>query len=276
MNRRWRGARSALPGQRWSPPWPFVEPPPPERPPTWLHQAGRPWPFPALRRGRTWSPPWPFVELPPAGSIPRWVRGRPARQPATGRSATWWDPPPAPPTLPAARLGARIGRLPHSRHGRRFDPPWPSEQAAPLEWTPPNRVASRPWSSPRSWTLLSRGAHWSPPWPDIAPAPPTQWVPPPVGARRRYPRTCRTGRYFNPPWLEPPGPYDPGIWQPGFCRQSGRPLRGVPVAGRSWSPPWPHLPAAVCETPRPSSGVSVRPSSGTTARPDTGTTEEPC
>lgn len=59
MHRRWRGARTALPSRRWDPPWPFVEPPPPELPARWRAQAGRPWPFPALRRGQSWPPPWP-------------------------------------------------------------------------------------------------------------------------------------------------------------------------------------------------------------------------
>jgi len=167
MHRRWRGARTALPGQRWSPPWPFVEPPPAELAPRWRSQAGRPWPFPAIRRSQTWSPPWPFVEPPPLPELPpRWRHRLLTARPVPLKRGQRWDAPPtdqppAPSLWTVTGVGSRSAPRIPPRRGVRFDPPWPTGVVTVPGWTPEFRGGARP----RSWLLLKRGMHWSPPWP---------------------------------------------------------------------------------------------------------------
>lgn len=266
MNRRWRGARTAKKGRRWSPPWPFVAPPPPEVQQGWRHQAGRPWPFPALRRGQRWEPQPAFTPPPPPELVARWQRHTAAIWRPPRHRISRWDVPPAATTRPADNLGTRGGWHPPSRRGHRFEPPWPSTPTAPAEYLPAFRASRKP----RSWPLLARGVHWDPPWPTPT-APAGEPPPRPLGARRpprppargasrfdppwtilavprwqsacrHQPRRCRAGRYFSPPWLAPP---EPGVWTPGFQRRAGRPPTFgsalATIAGQRFSPPWPDI-----------------------------------
>lgn len=201
MHRRWRGARSALPGRRWSPPWPFVEPPPPPETPAQFQSRRFRRPQLAIR-GTHWTV---APETPPAEPTP-WIPtsvGSRCPWAAPSLRGSRWDPPvlaaaePPPPEIPATWRGNRATWRPRPRPGVIAEPP------AAVSIPPKFQTARRP----RSWPLLHRGHTWSPPWLVEVPGDPGVWTPRFLRHasldRRIYPRP---GMRFDPPWpfVEPP------------------------------------------------------------------------
>ena len=228
-------------GQSWSPPWPFTEPPPPERPAQWQHQAGRPQPAPAMRRGQSWSPPWPFVEpvVEPWTPMPVGTRAFwwPIAQPRGSR----WEPPPfVPPPAPSPWTVEDVGTrslwaLPKPR-GTRWDPVWPFVAPAPPVFIPAMLGRHRPLGvRPR------RGRFFT--------VPPVPGIPPRFICARRRPSTVRTraGR-FTQFWPEI-GPIAPGVWLPSAVVARRRPPSVRSRRGRFFEPVWPFVPSSAVGIP---------------------------
>jgi len=229
-------------GQSWSPPWPFTEPPPPERPARWQQRIGRPQPVPALRRGQTWSPPWPFVAPPVQPWIPTLVGTRASRRPvAQPRGSRWESPSSAPPPEPSPwtvrDVGTRAAWAAPKPRGIRWDPPWPFTASAAPTFVPPQLGQHRPLSvRPR------RGRFFAVP--STPPGMPARFI----CARHRPPTVrIRAGR-FSQFWPEV-GSVAPGVWLPGSVVACRRPPLVRSRRGRFFEPAWPFVPPSAAGIP---------------------------
>src|SRR5216117_143878 len=287
--RRWRGARSALPGQRWDAPPPFVWA---VNPGVWTPAFNSPrpqWRGLPLARGQRFDPPWPTAAPAAPANPPSCQRQPTRRAPALPRRGrTWGAPPPFvwavnPGTWTPAFNSPRPQwrGLPLAR-GQRFDPPWPTAapaapanppscQRQPTRRAPALPRRGRTWGAPPpfvwavnpgTWTPafnsprpqwrglpLARGQRFDPPWPTAAPAAPATLPSWQRQPTRRAPALPRRGRTWGAP---PPFVWavNPGVWTPAF--NSPRPQwRGLPLArGQRFDPPWPTAaPAAPATLP---------------------------
>lgn len=208
------------------------------------------------RRGQRWSPPWPFVEAPAPPEVPaRFIRARRRAALPARRGASWVPPPeeaaaPQAPERPAEFIRARQRRGQTARRGQRFEPPWPTAEApAPPEWTPvflapwrPRPAVTRrgawfappwlppPWtpaflrSRPRRPPSLRRRHLCEPPWVTAEPPAPGEFLPPRLAARRRPPALpVRRPSRFDPPWpfVEAPPAPAPNVFSQLYDQHGG-------------------------------------------------------
>jgi hypothetical protein len=219
-------------GQRWEAPPEVVVAAPEERPAQFgRHRFG--WPQ-LFRRGQRWEAP--VEAAAPAAPEPPATFVRAARRlQLPARRGQFFTPTPGVLQVPP-RVGARR-RIPQLfRRGQRWETPFVAAPAAPEAYIPPI-VGHQPYRI----VVPPRSSRWTP-IPETPAAPGAPQAPAWVGRHPRLPNLYRRGQR----WDAPPKilPIAPGVWLPGSRRPAIRPPARALRRGRYWSPPWAEPPVA--------------------------------